>query len=507
MTRARLGLALTIIGASGCLLLFAASCAGGVRVPGLRVTSFEPLRWWALVLAAGLWLRPPKWSAGRVFAGAVAAAVAYSVLYKLGRYYSFNAVAFDLTIFESVLRSELDGRGSHALLLGRSLFSEHFEPVVLLFVPLYRLASSSLTLMLAQALAVPLAAVPLYRAGKALGLLDAPAAVVGGAWLVNAAAWQAHAVDFHPESFAPLFVFWAFDCSLRRRWLRFAIAVALSLSVKEEMALVMACFALLVLRGEGRRWPFALATLAVSVAWGVICFRWVMPAFRPATVDAAGGHVLAWRWAHLGGSFSEMALHVALRPGYLLGLLVTRPALELFGSVGFVALLDPFALVAALPELWAHLASSYGLEAELGSYYGVLPVMLCFPAVLGAVRRVQERAGERLALLVAAVALCAHPRPMMLDRVEGGLAAERAVRAIGEDEPVCVQNAIAPHRTPSLKLRFAPDCGDAKWLITAEKRECFPLDAGQCARLAAQAELVSRDGPVSVWKTPPATAE
>jgi hypothetical protein len=243
-----------------------------------------------------------------------------------------------------------------------------------------------------------------------------------------------------------------------------------------------------VLRGEGRRWHAAAATAVVSAGWAALCFGYLMPRASSDPAVISGLHPLVGRWAHLGTSYPAMLEYVMLHPGYVAGLLVSKPMLGLLASTGAVALLDPPALLAALPETLAHLASGYRLEAELGSYYGILPITLLFPAVVFGARRVQVFAGERAALVLAAIALCFHPRPEFLDAVGPSAGeAERLVRSIDDAQTACLQWPIAPHHAPTAGVRLFGDCGDFEWLAFAPERERFPTSDADYWRLIKNA--------------------
>src|SRR5262249_30640320 len=133
--------------------------------------------------------------------GALAFAVAWGLAYRVTRWLHFDGAAFDLSLFESTLYSTLEGDFMFAWGLGRSLFSEHFEPIVLFHLPLWAPFKHPLVLLFSQQLAMTLAVVPLYRCARVLGLDGRLSALVAAAYLLNATVWQGTKVDFHPELF------------------------------------------------------------------------------------------------------------------------------------------------------------------------------------------------------------------------------------------------------------------------------------------------------------------
>ncbi len=481
--RRRLGVALLGLGGLWVLLLFAAALTGGWDFGAFTVKTTRPLRFALMLLFAGWFLLPreerdravARLGARRLLLSALAFAVAWGLLFHVTRWLSFETRAFDLSLFESTLHYTLRGNFMYAWGLGRSLFSEHFEPVVLFHLPLWLPFQHPLVLLFSQQLAVTLAVVPLYKSARALGLEPRFAALISAGYLLNAVVWQSNRMDFHPELFGPLALFWALHASLTRRWVSFYAALLFALCLKEEMALVMAGFALLVLKGPGeRRWPHALATAAVAIAWGVVAFKWVMPAAHPTGAEV---HPLAWRWSHLGSSYPEMLIGLLSRPLWVLGLLFHEGPLTLLASVGFVPVLDPVSFVVALPPLFAHLTSSYGYAARLAAYYGIFPAALLVIGLVFALERAKRRWGERGALVAGVLPLLFFPTWGFLSRpTAADLHAMAFMRTIPSGDVVCAQSPLAPHRVPLEEtLQMVPHCERPTWVLFAKEHDLWPL--------------------------------
>lgn len=475
--------ALLAIGAAWVLVLLAAALTGGWRIGAVSITSMRPLRFALLALFLGAFLLPPeeraalaaRLTARRTLLGALAFSAAYGIVFHVSRWLVFDGAAFDLSLFESTLVHTLQGRFMFAWGLGRSLFSEHFEPIVLFHLPVWALFRHPMVLIVSQCLAVALAVVPLYRCVRVLGLDARFATLASAAYLLNPIVFQATLMDFHPELYAPLALFWALHASLTRRWLSLYAALAFAFCLKEEMALVMLCFSVLVLRGPGaRRWPHALAVAGLSVLWGVIAFKWAMPGSHPA---GAALHPLAGRWSHLGATYPEMVVGLLSRPGWVIGLLFAEAPLKLFASLGFVPLLDPLSVLVALPPLFLHLTGNYDYAAKLGAYYGIMPLCFLFIGLVFALERAHRRWGERAALAAGVLSIVVLPTwPFLLRPAPADLHALQFIRGIPEDEVVCAQSPVVPHRTPDEKtLQMMPYCKNARWMLFATEHDVWPL--------------------------------
>jgi uncharacterized membrane protein len=82
---------------------------------------------------------------------------------KFSQHYTFRTGAFDLSMYDYALSNTLKGNFMYTPWLGRSYFSEHFAPILLLLLPFYWVHDRATTLVVIQALITVLAAIPLYK--------------------------------------------------------------------------------------------------------------------------------------------------------------------------------------------------------------------------------------------------------------------------------------------------------------------------------------------------------
>lgn len=144
------------------------------------------------------------------------AAIAYSV-FSLVRYEQF-AHGFDLAIFDQVVwhYSRFEAPASSVKNL-ESIWGDHFSPILALLGPLYWIWEDARMLLLAQALLLAAAAVPifLYVSAK-LGRL--PAYLFALSYLAFWGVQSAVSFDFHELAFAPLLLALILLAIERRRW-------------------------------------------------------------------------------------------------------------------------------------------------------------------------------------------------------------------------------------------------------------------------------------------------
>jgi len=477
-------------GAALFLLTLGASLLGGATWGSVSLHSWKTLRWslgcgaaaWALHPAREAWIararalvarHPRAW-----LWGAWAGLAAYLVGYKVTQFYAFDVGAFDLSLFEHALYNTLHGRFMFAFGLNRNLFSQHFEPVFLLALPLYALWSSGLMLQAMAGLGAAAAAIPLYRLARGLGCPALVAVLVVALFFASAFFWRALPLDCHPELWTPVAAFSACAAAAHRRWAVYYAALVGLLLIKEEMALVAVCLAGFTWAAQRRAWPHAVATVALGVAWGAAAFAWIIPAAHPS---APAMHPLAGRWAALGQSAPEMAAYLLTHPAFVLERLVSAPMAALLGSVGGLALLDPGLLVLSLPPALAHRLGDYEAAASLRLYYGLPSLTLLMLAAVRGIARWGPRAGWGAAALALALAIAAQPGPRFWHGLGPNEAAGQAVlQRLAQAPHVCAQSMLVPHLAPGAGPSMIPDCDPATdRVLLGLQRDTWPLDEAQ----------------------------
>lgn len=319
--------------------------------------------------------------------GMVAAEVAYKVL----SYQRFAVHTLDTGIYANLVQNLLAHGSFQSDVLGRSHLGEHFSPIMLLFVPLFALAPSTVWLLAAQGLAGGAACVLLYAVARRLTAGDAPwihrllppaMAILAFCYTPLTAAIH---FEFHPSTLGvPLLAGAVLALHLRRRGLLVLLLVLL-LATKENASLAvlgLALYAWLVL-GHPRQ-GLALALLAAGAA--AIVMLLVMPAFRDAD------------WGHY--SRLDPLVDWDAKAGYLLGLV---------GGLAFLPLLHWRSLVAALPLVALNLSVGYWAQySSRFQYDDLLSVFLLVSAAQGARRLLllaEGRGWARPAVLALPVAV------------------------------------------------------------------------------------------------------
>lgn len=329
---------------------------------------------------------------------AIVIAVHFVVILLLGlsRHWGYMSSLNDLGAFDQAVWGALNER----FLLNTSIFNQpinwlgfHFHPVLLLFVPFYAIAPYTEWFTLAQALALSMAAWPIFLLtskilkSEAVGLMWS-IAYLGNPFLLNAAAW-----DFHPITLAaPFFALGLL--AVERGDGRLLMLSCLSLLfIQEHLGVSVAGFGLLWgLRHH--EWKAATALILLGLAHFLLVMILIMPAFSPT-----GTHVMLAsdlgqlsRYGWLGKSAGDISLNLLLHPWsiarevlfdwggwrYLSWLLLPFIGLPLFA---------PLAILPAMPDLAANLLSANPMPRSVFAYHSALLVpALTIAAAYGAQR-------------------------------------------------------------------------------------------------------------------------
>jgi uncharacterized membrane protein len=370
---------------------------------------------------------------------ALAAFAAYTTL-SVARYLRLDPGSWDLSIYTQYVRQLADLHAPVVAIRGPgfNLLGDHFQPIVAVVAPFFRLFPTPVTLLVAQALLTAVSVVPVCRAARAL-LGTGVSRVIGVAYGFSWGLQQMIIFDFHEIAFAVPLLACSLSALVRRRP-RAAAAWALPLVfVKEDQGLTVAAIGLVMIAlaaGAGvRRWrerragsPVAVAGPAVAGAgrgdstgsgdgdgagagawaaagavlvvwglgWSALAIAVIIPHFNPAH------HYMYWSD---GGVISPGGGHISA--GGLLAQLTTAGPVKLRTTVlvllpvVFLALRSPLAAV-AVPGLALRFLSTNSNFWGTQWHYSATLMPIAFVAAIDGLARIEARAARRQARAASA---------------------------------------------------------------------------------------------------------
>lgn len=282
---------------------------------------------------------------------AVVAAVfgAYLTL-SLFRLLTLTPLSWDLGIFTEYVKKYADLQAPIVDIRGAgfNLLGDHFQPIVALIAPFFRVFPSPATLLVAQALLAAVSVFPVASAGFALlgrGAGRAVGLAYGFSWGLQ---WMIN-FDFHEIAFAVPLLAFSLSSLVRGRW-RAAVCWAMPLVfVKEDQGFTAAAIGLLILaagwRGrDAARMRGGVFLAAWGLAWSLLAIAVIIPHFNPQH------HYDYWSDGGVVGSGAPFSVTGLVEQAFHAWPVKLETVVLLLLPTAFIALGSPVALV-ALPSI------------------------------------------------------------------------------------------------------------------------------------------------------------
>jgi uncharacterized membrane protein len=428
-----------------------------------------------------------------LWAGMTAFAAEFTALSIL-RHHAFNTGRFDLgniiqAIWTTVHGHLLQQTNLHGEQISR--LGSHFEPILLVFAPLWWIWPSPDMLLAIQSVALALGALPVYWLARKH--LNSERAALGFAlvYLIYPPLQWLALDEFHPGALACpllLYAFWYLD---EDRLVPFGIFALIACTTREEMPLIVAGMGIWYALTR-KKWAFGLGVGAAGLALTALIVTVLTPHFRHGAPLTFYG-----RYKDVGGSPSQAVRMIFSHPLHVFQVAFdhrgVRYLLQLFLPLAGLCLLAPLALIPALPLLAINLLSSANGQTSIHFHYvaGEIPVLVA-AAVFGAAWL--RRRWRGIAVPAAGVALAGvvignyllGPLPMWR-HVPGGqtLGADRsdvsahdriearAIRLIPSQAVVSATNNLGAHLSARPRFLSFPRVDDATWIAYDARHPSF----------------------------------
>ena len=322
---------------------------------------------------------------GRTLAGSLTflAFAAYASI-SIYRHEHYASNAFDLAVQDQTVWGYSQGEFIYNTVLGiPNLLGDHFHPILMLLAPLMWIWNSAEVLLVAQAVLLAVAGIPIYLWGeRELGPLAGLA--FQAAYLLFWGVLAGVVYDFHHAVFAVPAISTALYATLtRRNWLLIP-AVIWAMLTREDVALTLVALGFYIVVVQ-RRWILGIVLMAVNAAWLGALLSFVIPKL--------GGGVAYRHWTYdaLGSGPVSAASFVLRHPIDSLKLLFdpptkTRVWIGSFAAFAVLPLVSPVLMV-ALPTFLERFWSSSPNFWSFHFQYSMVPApILAFAAMDTCVR-------------------------------------------------------------------------------------------------------------------------
>ncbi len=438
-------------------------------------------------------------------------AVGFAAL-SIGRQRAFSTGRFDLGNMTQAVWATAHGHFLEVTNLAgeqTSRLGSHFDPILAGLAPLWLAWPSPDMLLVVQAVAVALGALPVYwLARKHLGSQHAAVGFAFAYLLYPATQWLV-LNEFHPVAFACpllLYAFWYLD---EDRLVPFAVFALLAIACKEEIGLVVAGFGIWYVVTR-HRWKEGAGILAAGLAASAVAVEVIVPHF------SGSASAFYSRYSEVGGTPGGIVRTLFTHPLRVLENAFSRDHLDYLGHLlvplGFLFLLSPVLLLAVLPEASLNVLSKNPYQGSVHFHYTAgLIAPLFVASVLGAaaiVRR-RPRLGPAIGPAVVVLAILSNywlgaipvwaalPGGNDFQRNATHVTAHdritaRAVATVPRDAVVSATNALGAHLSARRRILSFPRIDDATWVAVDETNGSY-LDGARPLPMAGDVAALRRD--------------
>ncbi len=376
-----------------------------------------------------------------------------------------------------------------------SRLGAHFDPLVALLAPLWWLWPSPEMLLVVQAVAVALGAVPVFLlARKHLGTETGGLGLALVYLLYPPTQWIV-LDDFHPVALAaPLLLgaIWFLD---QNRLLPFALCAGAACLTKEQVGLTVAMLGIWHAFAHGRRYAGAVIAAAGALV-AVVATTVIVPHYAPG-----GGSPFEGRYAAVGGSPTGMVQTFIGHPLRVLEAATEHRdvsyLLDLLVPLGGLPLLSPLVAASALPDLALNLLSATRTQTSIHFHYTAAVIPGLVAATVFGVARLQRRWPRAeptilrgLVALTLAAGVVQGPLPVWRhvpfgsdlaarDHVvsDHDRATARVLHAVPPGVAVSATNTLGAHLSERRRIFSFPVLREARWVAVDLKRPSYRDDA------------------------------
>lgn len=270
----------------------------------------------------------------------------------------------------------------------------HFNPFLLLFVPLYAIHSAAEWFVVAQALALSVTAWPIFLLASRVHESEHTGLLWAVIFLFNPFVLSAAAWDFHPVALAVPFIAWALLAVEKKNFRQLVTCCLFLLLIQEQLGITVAGFG--ALWGlKHRFWRSGLLLTGAGFLHAILVLGVIMPSLSPSgthsmIVDTSGN---LSRYGWMGGSLLEIIGNITFHPVRMLTTVITMR-----GSVSYIVLLvlpflglffaAPLWLLPAFADFTANMLSAIPMPRAIISYHSVTLVPVLTVAAAYGARRV-----------------------------------------------------------------------------------------------------------------------
>lgn len=405
------------------------------------------------------------------------------------RHYTFHSNAWDLSIFDEAVWNTTQGNFMFTQLRSINFLSDHFTPIILIFVPFYFLGFGPHLLIFTQVVLVSLGALPIYWLTKDNIDNKKMQFLFPLAYLLFLPLYHAILFDFHPETLAIPFFLFAFYFLIKEKYSLFLLLLVAAMLCKENMNFVGAFLGLYMLFFRKEK----ILGLIIFVI-GTFLFFFELQYLIPSMGVKTGSYMYFDRYSYLGSNLKEITSTLFLRPFYVLQHVLILDKILYFvlmtAAVSFLCFLSPIFMI-TIPIFAQNLFTTYAWQYSFHAQYndGIIPFL--FLSVIFGLKNLLNGKSENLRLRIIKYASNIMMFFIIISIVEFSLGyflrytfitkhtlfGHKLIKQIPSYASVSASSNVYPHLTHRKNMwQFPSGVGQADYIILETFDPVWPME-------------------------------
>lgn len=400
-------------------------------------------------------------------------------LAKWTQHLSFNTHSQDVGLFHSALWNSLHGNWMFDSVRGQFYLADHLILFLYFLVPFYWIYQGPETLCFLSALAFAGAAFVIYKLSYERLRSELAGFLILAAFITNRYVWGAFLHEFHPDFFAPIFLFLLFLSFHKKQTLLYFLSLFSLLFLKEDYALYLIPAGIYFLIQKHSK-SIGLLTIILSGVYFLVAYQWLLPHMQKIA-GMPSGYSYVNNWSHLGSGPAEIMKNVALNPALFLSSISFKTVATFFTKFMFLPILSPASLLFVLPPLFLYASAQFELIRGLSIHYGLIPSAFGFVAAIEGLKNIARlKLPQNLTTtLASAFLIIGLFRFTFYIPMPESNELKMRENQFSEMRPMCVQSSVFPHLVPNGKFSIFPECLKRdQYLLLFLKGDDYPLPNG-----------------------------
>jgi len=427
----------------------------------------------------------------------IALILIFSTIYisylKLVAHFSLQTSSFDLGIHANVAWNTIHGNFLYSSILGINYLGEHFSPIHFLTCFSLLIWENAGVLLVLQSIGIALGGLAVYLLALKIIKEKIYSFFLMLCYLAYPYLHEMSKFDFHPIALAvPAFLWCLYFWETEKRK-AFFLSLFILLLIKENVPLIISGLSVFLIVRKKKK--LGLIILVLSLLIFVFEIKFLTPFFR----GHGATYPYFYRYANLGGSFSQIIINIFTHPYLLLEESFLNPeklhsVIKLFILLGFIPFFAGKQFIPVVIPLILNLISSYKPQWEFSCQYSATLIPFIFYATIYGFKNLQEIItnfsgsnilaikGTMLSFLFLLIIVMKSNMPPYFGSYNKKhvKAAFEVFDSIPSDVSICAQSNLVPHlsmRKNIYHFRDVPgyDIRNAQYIILDLKGVTWPF--------------------------------